>query len=238
MKPKILAIIPVRGGSKGIPKKNIKPLFGKPLITWTIEQVQKSRYIFRVFVSTDDKEIATIAEKGGVDIPFLRQYEFAQEYSPTSDAIIHTLDTFEKMGEYYDILIILEPTFPLREKDDIDKVIETYLRNSSDSESLVSVGEVQLENPYIMKIIDNNHVIPFLENKKKFYQRQQLLPIYFPYGLIYLSTVQAFRESGTFYQKITIPYKIERRQNYEIDDIYEFYCVETILKNKLKEVIG
>ena len=130
MKPKILAIIPVRGGSKGIPKKNIKPLFGKPLITWTIEQVQKSRYIFRVFVSTDDNEIATIAEKGGVDIPFLRQYEFAQEYSPTSDAIIHTLDTFEKMGEYYDILIILEPTFPLREKDDIDKVIETYLRNT------------------------------------------------------------------------------------------------------------
>jgi CMP-N-acetylneuraminic acid synthetase len=238
LKPKILALIPARGGSKGIPKKNIKPLLGKPLVAWTIEQAQKSKYISRVFVSTEDKDIAIIAEQSGVDIPFLRPDEFAQDNSPTSDAIIHALDTFEKRGEYYDIIIILEPTSPLRKKDDIDNAIETYLRNSSDSESLVSVGEIQLENPYIMKIIENNHVIPFLENKQLFYQRQQLPTIYFPYGVIYLSTVQAFRNSGTFYQKTTIPFKIERWQNYEIDDIYDFYCVETILRNKLKEVIG
>ena len=235
---RILGIIPARGGSKGIPKKNIKPLLGKPLIAWTIEQAQKSKYISRVFVSTEDKEIATIAEQCGEKIPFLRPEEFAKDNSPTSDAIIHTLDTFEKMGEYYDIIIILEPTSPLRKRDDIDKAIETYLQKSSLSESLVSVGEVQLENPYVMKIIENDHVTPFLENKQNFYQRQQLPTIYFPYGVIYLSTVKAFRECGTFYQKTTIPYKIERWQNYEIDDIYDFYCVETILKEKLKEVIG
>ena len=238
LKPKILALIPARGGSKGIPEKNIKPLLGKPLIAWTIEQAQKSKYISRVFVSTEDKKIAKIAEHYDVEVPFLRPDEFAQDNSPTSDAIFHTLDTFEKMGEHYDIIIILEPTSPLRKKDDIDNAIEIYLQRSSTSESLVSVGEVQLENPYIMKIIENNYVIPFLENKQKFYQRQQLPTIYFPYGVIYLSTVKAFRECGTFYQKTTIPYKIERWQNYEIDDIYDFYCVETILKEKLKEVVG
>lgn len=238
LKSKILAIIPARGGSKGIPKKNIKPLLGKPLIAWTIEQAQKSEYISRVFVSTEDKEIAKIAEQCDVEVPFLRPDVFAQDNSPTSDAIIHTLDTFEKMGEYYDIIIILEPTSPLRKKDDIDKAIETYLKKSSSSESLVSVGEVQLENPYVMKIIENDHVTSFLENKQIFYQRQQLPTIYFPYGVIYLSTVKAFRERGTFYQKTTIPYKIERWQNYEIDDIYDFYCVETIFMEKLKEVTG
>jgi len=238
LKPKILAIIPARGGSKGIPKKNIKPILGKPLIAWTIEQAQKSKFISRVFVSTENKEIAAISEKSGVEIPFLRLDKFALDNSPTSDAIIYTLDTFEKMGEYYDIIIVLEPTSPLRKKDDIDNAIETYLLHSSESESLVSVGEVQLENPYIMKIIENNHVIPFLENKQDFYQRQQLPPVYFPYGVIYLSTVQAIRKYGTFYQETTIPYKIERWQNYEIDDIYDFYCVETILKSKLMEVVG
>lgn len=116
MRPKILALIPARGGSKGIPKKNIKPLLGKPLITWTIEQAQKSEYISRVFVSTEDKEIASLAEQSGVEIPFLRPEEFAQDKSPTSDAIIHALDMFEKMGENYDIVIILEPTSPLKER--------------------------------------------------------------------------------------------------------------------------
>jgi len=238
MTPKILALIPARGGSKGIPKKNIKPLLGKPLISWTIEQAQKSKYISRVFVSTEDREIAAIAGQSGVEIPFLRPDEFAQDTSPTGDAIIHALDMFEKMGEHYDILVLLEPTSPLRKTDDIDNAIEMYIQNAHVSESLVSVGEVQLENPYIMKIIENDHVVPFIQNEQTFFQRQQLPAIYFPYGVIYLSTVQAFRKCGTFYQKTTRAYKIERWQNYEIDDIYDFYCVEAVLKTKLKEVMG
>ena len=238
MKSKILAIIPARGGSKGIPKKNIKNLFGKPLIAWTIEQAQKSKYISKIFVSTDDEEISKFAEQYGDLVPFFRPDEFAQDNSPTSDVIFHALDTFEKRGEYYDFIIILEPTSPLRKKNDIDNAIETYFQNASTSESLVSVGEIHLENPYIMKIIKNNHVLPLLENKQQFYQRQQLPNIYFPYGVIYLSSVQAMRKCGTFYQENTIPYNIERWQNYEIDDIFDFYCVETILKEQIKEVIG
>lgn len=237
MSKKILAVLPARGGSKGLPKKNIRPMLDKPLLVWTLEQAKRSKYITRTFVSTDDDEIAQIARLHGIEVPFLRPKEYAQDASPTIDAIIHALDSFEKQGEFFDIIILLEPTSPLRKKDDIDNAIETYLHNSSDSESLVSVGEVHLENPYIMKIIEDNHVIPFIENLQKIYQRQQLPKIFFPYGVIYLSTVEAIRREKTFYQENTIPFFIERWQNYEIDDIYDFYCVETIIKNKVQEII-
>jgi len=231
MIPNILAIIPARGGSKGIPKKNIRPLCGKPLIAWTIEQAQRSKYINRIFVSTDDAEIAATAEKYGVDVPFLRPEEYARDNSPTADAIIHAIDGLEKTGEQYDLIVLLEPTSPLRKMGDIDNAIETFLKNMNDADSLVSVGEVHLESPYIMKKIENDVVIPFLETDQKFFQRQQLPAIYFPYGVIYLSKIQAFRKQRTFYQKKTLAYKIERWQNYEIDDIYDFYCVEAILKH-------
>lgn len=231
MIPKILALIPARGGSKGIPKKNIRPLYGKPLIAWTIEQAQQSKHISRIFVSTDDAEIAAIAEKYGVEVPFLRPEEFSRDNSPTADAIIHTVDNLEKLGEQYDLIVLLEPTSPLRKMRDIDNAIETFLKNIDEVDSLVSVGEVHLENPHIMKLIENNLVIPFFKTDQKYYQRQQLPAIYFPYGVIYLSKIQAFRMHHTFYQKKTFAYQIERWQNYEIDDIYDFYCVETILKH-------
>jgi len=237
MAKKILAIIPARGGSKGIPKKNIKPLLGKPLVAWTIEQAKKSSLITRIFVSTDNDEIARIAGHYGAPVPFLRPTELAQDNSPTIDTIIHALDSFEKCGETFDVIIILEPTSPLRKRDDIDKAIGTYLDHSSETDTLVSVGEVHLENPYIMKIIENNRVIPLMEIGQKFFQRQQLPKIFFPYGVIYLATVETIRQQKTFYQETTIPYRIERWQNYEIDDICDFYCVEAVMKNKLDEVV-
>ncbi|WP_292369167.1 cytidylyltransferase domain-containing protein [Methanoregula sp. UBA64] len=235
MKSKILAIIPARGGSKGIPQKNIKLLLGKPLIVWTIEQALLSEYIDRVFVSTDDPEIASVARDAGADIPFLRPKEFAQDNSPTSDAVIHALDVFEKAGESFDIIVLLEPTSPLRENRDIDNAIESFLRHSPDISSLVSVGEVHLENPYIMKTVENNCIVPLLKSEQVFFQRQQLPEIFFPYGVIYMSSVPAYRQWKTFYQNKTLAYKIARWQNYEIDDIYDFYCVEAIMKNSVKE---
>lgn len=230
---KIIAIIPARGGSKGIPKKNIKPLAGKPLIGYTIEQALRSKYFDRVIVSTDDKEIAEVSRKYGAEVPFLRPKEFAKDTSPTSEAILHALDWFEKRGEIFNIIVLLEPTSPLRREDDIDKAIELFLNNFHKADSLTSLGEVHMEHPNIVKKIDNGYVKPFLKTNKKFHQRQQLGKVYFPYGVIYLSKVNNYRAHKTFYQKRTIPYHIERWQNYEIDDIYDFICIEAILKNRL-----
>jgi CMP-N-acetylneuraminic acid synthetase len=234
----ILSIIPARGGSKGLPRKNIKPLLGKPLIAWTIEQALNSKYIDKVVVSTDDEEIAEISKEYGAEVPFLRPKELARDDSPTIDAIMHAINWFEERGEFFDILVLLEPTSPLRKRNDIDNALELLINNIETADAIVSVGEVHLENPYIMKKIENGYVKPFIEIDKDFYQRQQLPKVYFPYGVIYASKIETLKKYKTFYQERTIPYFIERWQNYEIDDIYDFICIESILRYKLNEVVG
>ncbi|OGZ22927.1 MAG: hypothetical protein A3A08_02660 [Candidatus Nealsonbacteria bacterium RIFCSPLOWO2_01_FULL_41_9] len=231
---KILAIIPARGGSKGLPKKNIKFLAGKPLIAHTIEKALKSKYLDKVIVSTDDKKIAEISKKYGAQVPFLRPKKYAKDNSPVFETILHAVNWLEKKGEYFDIVVWLEPTSPLRKEGEIDKAIGLFLKNIKRADSLVSLGEVHLEAPHIMKKIKRGYVNPFIEINKAIYTRQQLPKTYFPYGVIYLSKIGAFKKYKTFYQKRTIPYFIERWQNYEIDDIFDFICVEAILRYQLK----
>lgn len=236
MTPSILAIIPARGGSKGLPGKNIKLLLNKPLIAWTIEQAKQSRYITSIFISTDDPEIAKISEDYGIRVPDLRPAELATDTSSIYDSINYILNCFKKKGRIFDIVILLEPTSPLRKRGDIDQAIEYFINNYKNVDSLISVGEIQLEHPYYMKIIKNDLVKPFITIHETYNQRQTMPKIYFPYGVIYLSKVKSLKESGTFYQEKTLPYIIERWQNYEINDIFDFYCVETILKQQLQEM--
>jgi len=227
----ILTLILAREGSKGLPGKNIKPLLGKPLIAWTIEQAKQSTYVERLVVSTDSPEIAEIAKKYGAEVPFLRPAALAQDDSPGMDVILHAIDFFEKRGEYFDILVILELTSPLRKKDDIDRAISLFHEYFERADSLVSVGEVHVETPYIMQKIEDGYVKLFLRTDQNIYVRQELSKAYFPYGVIYISKVDALKKYKTFYQDRTIPYFIERWQNYEIDDIWDFLCVEAILKS-------
>lgn len=233
MKPETLAIIPARGGSKGIPRKNIKLLCGKPLIAHTIEAALSSKLIDRVVVSTEDEEVAEVSKKYGAEV-IERPEELARDDSPAIDAIMHVINWLEEKGEHFDIVVLLEPTSPLRKENDIDNAIGLFIENLDQADSLVSLGEVHLENPYIMKRAEEGLVKPFTEIGKNFHQRQQLPKIYFPYGVIYLSKVNALKKYRTFYQERTIPYFVERWQNYEIDDIYDFICVEAILKDRLE----
>jgi CMP-N,N'-diacetyllegionaminic acid synthase len=237
MKHKILAVIPARGGSKGLPKKNVRPLLGKPLLAWTIEAAKQSKHITTVFVSTDDAEIAKVSEEYGVIVPVLRPAELSTDKSSIYDAINFILDSFEEKGQFFDIIILLEPTSPLRKAGDIDRAIEDFITNYDAADSLISIGEVQLEHPYSMKLVENGRVKPFITTQETYNQRQEMPVFYFPYGVIYLSKVKTLRESGTFYQKNTLPYIIERWQNYEINDIFDFYCVESVLKQQLHEVM-
>jgi len=231
VKPKIIAIIPARSGSKGLPGKNIKILAGKPLIVWTIEQAKKSNLIDKLIVNTDSKKIAKIAQRYGAGDPFLRPKELARDKSSIYDVIFHALDWFKKNGSEFDIVVLLEPTSPLRKEKDIDDAIKLFLKNYKQADSLVSVGEIHLENPSITLKIDRKRLKPYMETD--FSRRQELTKAYFPYGVIYLSKVEMLKKYRKFYQKRTMPYLIERWQNYEIDDIYDFICVETILKQIL-----
>ena len=233
----ILGLIPARGGSKGLPRKNIRPLLGKPLIAWTIEQALTSKYLDKVVVSTDDKEIGEISKKYGAEVPFMRPKELARDNSPTIDVILHTLNWFENAGEKYDYLALLEPTSPLREKDDIENGIKKLIDNENRADSLVSVGEIALEHPFISKEIDERgYVKPFYKvSKTHITRRQDISKAYFPYGVLYLSKVSAIKEYKTFYQERTLPLFIKRWQNYEIDDMWDFICIETILKRAMEK---
>jgi len=225
---KILAIIPARGGSKGLEKKNIKPLNGKPLITWTIEKAQNSKLIDTIIVSTDCKEIADVARKSLVEVPFLRPSKLAQDSSPTYEAVLHVVSELEKNDLFFDYLILLEPTSPMRKKNDIDEAIKKLIDNEN-MDSLISVGEVHTEHPQVVKKINSQGLVePYVENKSKIHQRQQADEAYFPYGVIYACKVDSYKSEKSFYLENTIPFLIERWQCFEIDDLIDFQITELI----------
>jgi len=233
---RILGFIPARGGSKGVYKKNIRLVNGKPLLAYSIEAARKSKYITRVVVSTDDSEIADVAKRyGAVVIP--RPKKISGDKSPTYDAIFHALDWLKEKDEQFDIIVVLEPTSPLRKNRDLDAAITLFMKNMESADSLVSLGEIHLENPYLAKKVEHGYVKPLIESKQTFSQRQQLPHLYFPYGVIYLSKIESLLKYKTFYQKRTIPYYIERWQNYEVDDFYDYLCIDQIARHRsLKKV--
>lgn len=227
---RILAVVPARGGSKGLPEKNIKPLQGKPLICWTLDSARRSRYIDKVFVSTDSSKIADICKKYGVDVPTLRPAELAEDYTPSADVMIYTLDLLEELGETYDYLLLLEPTSPLRDDDDLDNIIK-LAADHPEADGVISVGQVHTEHPLIVKKIgQNGYLCPYLGEKNDIFQRQQEDEALFPYGVGYLVRTDKFRQSKTVYMDCMVPYSIQRWQNYEIDDIYDFICIDAIMK--------
>ena len=228
---KIIAIIPARGGSKGLPNKNIKNMHGKPLIAWTIQSALSSEFLDTVFVSTDSKEIRDISIDFGSEIPFMRPSIFAQDNSPSWEVVIHVLDEFKKAGKEFDYIALLEPTSPLRKKDDIDNAIKKLI-NDNNAETLVSLGEIHMEHPTIVKKLNDQGLVkPYIDHSKNIYQRQQMDNAYFPYGVIYLSKVDAFYRQKKFYTEKTIAFLIERWQNFEIDDSLDFEIIEKILIN-------
>lgn len=233
---KILAIIPARGGSKGLPRKNVKLLRGKPLIAWTIAQARASKYLDRILVSTDDKRTAYTSKRCGAQVPFLRPKRLARDSSAMIDVIMHAIKYLEKKGQTFDYLVLLEPTSPLREPNDLDSAIAALINNADRADSLVSVGEVHLENPFITKVVRDGYVRPLIkEGSHKYVRRQELPKAYFPYGVVYASKITSLKSEGGFYQARTMPYFIKRWQNYEIDDIWDFLCIEAILKQKQKK---
>lgn len=234
----IIALIPARGGSKGLPKKNIKNLCGKPLVAWTIESALKSKYLDDIIVSTDDNSIVKISKKYGANVPFIRPKEFALDETPMIDVIEHTINFFRNTyNKKFNYLVLLEPTSPLRKKNDIDNAIISLIENEETADSLVSLGLVHLEHPNIIKKIDKKgYVKNFIEQKLIISRRQELFDVYFPYGVIYMSKVETLISEKNFYQERTIPYFIERWQNYEIDDDIDFICVKALIKEKKEEL--
>ncbi len=229
-KPRVLALIPARGGSKGLPGKNLRLLAGKPLLAWSVEQGLATPEVARVVVSTDDPKVADVARASGADVPFLRPAEISGDDSPTSAAVLHALDFLSAQGDEFDAVLLLEPTSPLRAHGDLSGAIRVLSEGWDRADSVVSVGPIHTESPFVAKTINSaGFVVPLLP-PSGVSRRQDLPTAYFPYGVAYLTKVSAFRAIPTFYQEATLPFFIERWQNFEIDDAIDFACVEAVMR--------
>jgi len=227
-----LAIIPARGGSKGLPKKNIKELCGKPLIAWSIEAGLKSKYIDEVMVTTDYQDIAKIAKENGASVPFLRPAELSTDTATSFEAINHTIEFYrDNLKKEFDYIILLEPTSPLREDRDIDKAITLLLNSNADS--IVGISKTEDQNPAFLINKNQNNFISGYENKHiKVLRRQDIKDVYFFEGTIYISKTDVLLSQKTFYHNNTIGYEVPKYKSLEIDDEYDFIMVEAIMKYK------
>ncbi|NBK99872.1 MAG: acylneuraminate cytidylyltransferase family protein, partial [Erysipelotrichia bacterium] len=207
---KILALITARGGSKGIPNKNIKLLGGKPLIAWTIDEAKKSAYIDHLILSSDSEEIIRVARSYGCDVPFVRPSELASDTSSSIDAILHALSVID---EDFDYLMLLQPTSPFRKVDDIDKVIEQTINRNLDL--MISVARYKKHPSYLYKI-ENDKLIPYIETNKQL-RRQDMPETYEHNGAIYFSTLKHMLENKTYNTPNATPYEMHGLVNLDID---------------------
>jgi CMP-N,N'-diacetyllegionaminic acid synthase len=221
---KILAIIPARGGSKGIPKKNIKPLKGKPLMAWTIEEAKKSKLLDKIIVSTDDEEIMNVAKKWGAEVPFLRPSELAQDDTPGIAPVLHALEYFSD----YEYVVVLQPTSPLRLAEDIDEAI--YLCEKNKSNFCVSVTESKIIPDWMFRINNRGILEPLNSNREIPYQRQMAEKVYVLNGAIYVGKKEPLIEKQSFLTPETIPYIMPNIRSIDIDDMDDFLWCEYILE--------
>lgn len=226
---KILAIIPARGGSKGVKFKNIKEINGKPLISYAIIEALKSKYIDKLIVSTEDENIKSISEAFGAKVPFLRPAELAKDDTPGIDPIIHCINWFNNKGEVYDYIMCLQCTSPFRTVMQIDEAIEILINEASDS--IVSICESD-SSPYWMKKIENQRIKNFIDGENRFSRRQDLPLVYRLNGAIYIAKTGVLIKNKDWYTKDTLPYIMDKLTSIDIDDTIDFKFAEFLMKEK------
>lgn len=230
---RVLAIIPARGGSKRLPRKNILDLAGKPLIFWTIEAALGSKYIDKVAVSTDDEEIADISKQHGAVIPFMRPNSLASDEAASIDVALHAIDFFEKNNNCYNYIILLQPTSPLRASSHIDEAIE--LLDSKNADAIVSVCKVE-HNPLWSNILPKDGSMKDFLHNDILNKRSQDLDVYYRLnGAIYICNIDKLKEEQVFFLKDNIfAYEMNGKSSIDIDEEIDFKLAKTLLSNDLE----
>lgn len=217
---KVLAIIPARGGSKGVKRKNIKMFAGKPLIAWTIEEAKKSKYIDRLILSSEDEEIIGVAKDYGCEVPFIRPEELALDETPGIEPILHALDKISG----YDYVVVLQPTSPLRIAEDIDVSLERMV--NSQAGACVSVVEAE-QSPYWMYTIsEENKIRPLISQQEMPMRRQELSKVYALNGAVYIAGVEWIKRVRNFLTEETISYIMPKERSFDIDNEMDFAIAE------------
>ncbi|MAN85666.1 MAG: acylneuraminate cytidylyltransferase [Algoriphagus sp.] len=229
---KILGLIPARGGSKGIPGKNIKALGGKPLLAYTFDSAQESKLLSKVILSSDDSDIIAVANQIGLEVPFTRSENLANDQSPTLPVIAHALRFFEEKGEKFDAVCLLQTTYPFRRKGLIDDAIKEFIR--TDAEALVSVLPVPHEfNPHWVFEPGQNGFLEIATGEKQIIPRRQDLPTsFFRDGAIYITKSEVILSKNSILSE-KLAYIVGDESRYVNLDTFDDWKKAEILVNKL-----
>lgn len=218
---KILAVITARGNSKRLPGKNTKILHGKPLIQWSIEAAQQSKYIDEIVVSSDNENILNVGESLGIKTQFIRPPELALDTTTSEDTLLHTINWFKKnKNSVFDYVLMLQPTSPLRTAQDLDAALEN-IDTESNAISLVSVALFP-KNPYWLKSIINGNLQPFISTTNKTPSSE----VYLPNGAIYIIRPSIFLTSPMLYTDHTVPFIMPHNKSIDIDTLDDFDLAE------------
>jgi len=233
-KNRIVGLIPARGGSKRVPKKNIRLLNNRPLITYTIEAAKKSKKIDRLIVSTDDSEIAEISRIAGAEVPFVRPAELARDESPDKPVYLHAIQWLEENENYFaDIIVLLRPTTPFKTPQIIDKAIK-YLEDTG-ADSVRTVNKVEGgDHPFWMfKKDDENRASPFIKGVtlEKYYRRQLLPPVYRLNSVVDIIKIEVLKNHLKIYGDDMRILEVSEEVALDIDTELDFEICETMMKN-------
>jgi len=224
---KFIAIIPARGGSKGIKNKNIVLLKGKPLIAYSIEAAKESEVFDEIIVSTDSAEIARISMQYGAKVPFVRPEELSTDTASSVGVILHALSYYLEQNTYFDYFMLLQPTSPLRTSKDIKNAVNLIFEKEANS--IVSVCEVEHNPLWTNQLPANLSLTDFI--KKEFAKPRQELPKYYRVnGAIYLAKVDYFLENRDFYGEKSFAYIMPRERSVDIDELIDLKLAEVLLE--------
>lgn len=236
----VLAIIPARSGSKGLPGKNVKIMMDKPLIAWTIEQAKKSKYISRVIVSTNDSHIRNISAEFGAEV-IERPAELCMDDSSVNLCILHALEVLQKTESYKpDFIMLLQCTSPLRTSQHIDDSIELFASSSSSASSLISVCNESCPPWWLKNIDEEGYLQDFLiYDKANLFRRQDFPNVFRLNGAIYLSRTEDFLQNMTFQSEKVVGFIMDEMSSIDIDTEFDFLFAETVLRNlKINESLA
>jgi CMP-N-acetylneuraminic acid synthetase len=231
---RVLAVIPARGGSKGIPRKNIRPLCGKPLLQYTAEAAQTARLVTKTILSTEDEEIADVGRSCGLVVPFLRPAELAGDKTPTLPVIQHAVKWLEERGESFDVVCLLEPTNPLRKPETIDACLD--LLQQAGADSAMTVLPVPTEhNPHWVYFRDDGGLLRLSTGEKTPIPRRQDLPAaYHRDGSVYATRREVLMLGNSLYGEKTVGLVLKREDSVNIDGMMDWARAEELLARNVK----
>jgi len=236
-KNEVLGLITARGGSKGLPRKNILYLAGRPLIAWTIEAALQSGSLSRVILSTDDTEIAEVGRQWGAEVPFFRPVELASDNSLSIDSVLHAVQWLADNENYQpEYVMLLQPTSPLRSPKDIQKAIQ--IRQDKQADSVVSVTFVHQHPDWMKAISPEGYLVGISAPEQPSARRQDLPPVYALNGAIYLIKREALLAQKSFVVERTLAYLMPPERSLDIDTLWEFRLAELIMQENLHHENG